>query len=74
MREIVDRVYDYMWAFCQKAELDIDMASRYEVTLAEILNESIIQGSDNSATLCRDIRSRRSSTARVKRRPKLRVV
>jgi len=111
VKEIVDKVHDYMWAFCQKAELDvdpialkrsigrqisgallvvsaeslnrigharlavmIDVAARYEVTLAEILNESLIQGADNSATLCRDLKSRKGHTKRIQRRPALRVV
>lgn len=111
MREIVDQVHEYMWAFCQKADLDvdpvmlkrgiarhisgallvvspeslkrighdklavmIDVAGRYELTLAEILNESLLQGADSSATLCREIRSRKESTKRLHRRPRLRIV
>lgn len=111
MKEIVDKIHEYMWAFCQKAEIDvdpvllkrsigqqisgallvvspqslerighaklavmIDVAARYEVTLAEMLNESLIQGAENSATLCRDIRSRKESTRRISRRPRLQVV
>lgn len=111
MQEMVDQVHDYMWQFCQKAQLDIDpvqlkrsigrqlsgallvvspeslkrigptrlavmidVANRYEVTLAEVLNEAIQTGADNTATLCRDVRSRKEGTKRIKAKSRLRVV
>lgn len=111
MREMVEQVHDYMWKFCQQAQLDIDpvmlkrsigqqisgallvvapqslqrighvklavmidVASRYDVTLAELLNESLVAGSDNSASLCRDIRSRKEGTQRIHSRARLRLV
>ncbi len=52
----------------------IDVANRYEVTLAELLNESLQAGANNSASLCRDIRSRRSGTQRIKTKARLRLV
>lgn len=111
MREMVDKIHDYMWAFCEKAELDvdpvmlkrsigqqvsgallvvspeslkrigharlavmIDVAARYDVTLAEMLNEALQAGADNSATLCRDIKSRKESVKRTKQGPRLRII
>lgn len=81
MREMVDQIHEYMWAFCEKAQLDIDpvmlkrsigqqvsgallviypeslkrigharlavmidVANRYDLTLAEVLNEALIAG------------------------------
>jgi hypothetical protein len=111
MREMVEKIHAYMWAFCQKAELDIDpvllkrsigqqvsgaltvvapeslnrlghvrlavmidVANRNEVTLAELLHESLTNGADNSATLARNLRSRKQGTVRLQRRAKLRLV
>lgn len=111
MKEMVEKVHEYMWAFCEKANLDvdpvmlkrsigqqisgallvvspeslkrigharlavmIDVASRYDVTLAEILNEALQAGADNSASLCRDVRSRKENTKRIHSKARLRVV
>lgn len=52
----------------------IDVANRYEVTLAELLNESLQAGASNSASLARDILSRREGTKRTRARARLRVV
>lgn len=111
MREMVDQIHEYMWSFCEKAQLDIDpvmlkrsigqqvsgallvispeslkrigharlavmidVANRYDLTLAEVLNEALIAGADNSASLCRDVKSRKESTQRIRARSRLTVV
>lgn len=49
----------------------IDMASRYDLTLAELLNEALQQGADSTATLCREVKGRQERTRRIRRRPTL---
>lgn len=52
----------------------INTAGTFNVTLAEILNESLMDGSEKSATLCQAIKSRKASTQRIASRPHLSVV
>lgn len=58
----------------RRIALMIDTAGRFDVTLAEMLNESIMEGSDKSSSLCQTIKSRKNSTQRVSRKPHLSVV
>lgn len=52
----------------------IDTAGRFNVTLAEMLSESILEGSDRSSSLCQTIKGRKQSTERLQRRPHLSLV
>lgn len=52
----------------------INTAGSFNVTLAEVLNESLLEGSEKSATLCQVIKSRKVSTQRKTSRPHLSVV
>lgn len=52
----------------------IDTAGRFNVTLAEMFNESLLEGSDKSSSLCQAIKSRKQSTVRVQRKPHLSLV
>ncbi len=42
----------------------IDVATRYELSLAELLMEALDAGADNAASLCREAASRRTTTRR----------
>lgn len=58
----------------RRLALMINTAGTFNVTLAELFNESLLEGSDKSALLCQVIKSRKSSTQRISARPKLTVV
>lgn len=52
----------------------IDTAARYELTLGELMAESIDQGCNRSALIARDLRNRRREEEIASSRPKLRIV
>lgn len=58
----------------KRLSLMINTAGSFNVTLAEILNESLLEGSEKSAILCRGINSRKVSTQRSTSRPHLSIV
>jgi len=58
----------------KRLALMIDTAGRFDVTLAEMLNESLLEGADKSSSLCQAINSRKQSTQRVERKPHLALV
>ena len=58
----------------KRLTLMINTAGNFNVTLAEILNESLIEGSEKSATLCQAVKSRKQSTQRISVKPNLSIV
>lgn len=52
----------------------IDTAARYELTLGELMAESIDQGCNRSALIARDLRNRKREEELSRSKPKLRVV
>lgn len=58
----------------RKLSLMINTAGTFNVTLAEVFNESLMEGCERSATLCQAVRSRKVATQRVVNRPSLALV
>jgi hypothetical protein len=58
----------------RRLSLMINTAGSFDVTLAEVLNESLVEGSERSATLCQSVKSRKVSTHRMVSRPQLSLV
>lgn len=58
----------------RRLALMIDTAGRFNVTLAEMFNESLIEGADKSSSLCQAIQGRKESTRRIQQRPALKLV
>lgn len=52
----------------------IDTAGRYNVTLAELLNEALQDGEDRQASLAKSVYLRKEGNAAAKRRSHLRVI
>lgn len=111
MHEMVEQLHAHLWAFAERAQLDIDpvalkrsigqqvsgallvvspealerigharlavmldVATRYELTLAELLMEALDAGADNSASLCRDLKGRQGRTRQGAKAPHLHVI
>lgn len=58
----------------QKLALMIDIAGRYNLTLAELFQESVDDGVQRAHTLANSIYRRKDGIKREKQRPKLRLV
>lgn len=58
----------------RRLSLMINTAGNFNVTLAEILNEALIEGSEKSAILCQVVKSRKASTQRISVKPNLSIV
>lgn len=58
----------------RKLALMIDTAGRFNVTLAEMFNEALVEGSEKSSTLCQALKSRKVSTQRTHQKPNLSLV
>ena len=52
----------------------IDTACRFDVSLGEVIHESVMDGVQHAATLCRTLQSRRQTLTTAKARPTLRLV
>lgn len=58
----------------RRLALLINTAGTFDVTLAELFNETLMDGSEKSATFCQAIKSRKESTQRINAKPRLSLV
>ncbi|USZ49358.1 hypothetical protein [Halomonas sp. DN3] len=52
----------------------IDVANRHDLSLAELLNEALVAGADDAASVCRSLHTRKEHIQKIKMRSRLTLV